>query len=381
MLGFTLSPEQLELREMYRKFAREKVEPRAREMDESEKMDMDLIREMQEVGLFGIPFEEKYGGAGLDTMAYILMMEEISRVDASTGITLSVHTSLCAASIAEFGTEEQKERWLRPLIDGRRVGSFGLTEPNAGSDVAGTVTSAVREGDEYVISGSKIFTTNSGFADVFLVFALTDKNAGPHRGMSAFLINRDAAGLCVQPDIKRMGIRGASNCEVSYAGVRVPARDLLGEEGMGFKIAMRALDGGRIGIAAQSVGLAQGALDAAVAYCKERRQFGRPISAFQNTQFKIAEIQAKIDAARLLTYQAAWAKDAGEPFGVYAAEAKLIASAVANEACRDAVQFMGGYGYCREYGVERKLRDAKITEIYEGTSEVMKMVIAGSLLK
>ena len=273
----------------------------------------------------------------------------------------------------DLSTPEQKEKWLRPLADGSKIGCFGLTEPDAGSDVAGARTVAVKDGDEYVINGSKIFTTNSGFADTFLVFALTDKAAGPHKGMSAFLIDRNTPGITVQPDIKRMGIRGASNSEVVYTDVRVPASDLLGGEGKGFKIAMKALDGGRIGIAAQSVGLAQGALDEAIAYCKERKQFGKPITAFQNTQFRIAELQARIDAARLLTWRAAVAKDNGEPYNVYAAEA--------NDVCRAAVQFMGGYGYCREYGVERKLRDVKITEIYEGTSEVMKMVISGSLLR
>ncbi len=381
MIGFTLTEEQLEMQAMYRRFAEEKIRPLAEEMDEKEEMNEGLLQELQEAGFFGIPFAEELGGAGLDVLSYVLMMEEVSKVDASTSITLSVHTSLCASSINEYATDEQKEKWLRPLLDGSKIGCFGLTEPNAGSDVAGAVTAATKDGDDYVLNGSKIFTTNAGFADTFLVFALTDKEAGPYKGMSAFLVDRNTPGLTVHPDIKRMGIRAASNCEVSYEDVRIPAADRLGPEGKGFSIAMKALDGGRIGIAAQAVGLAQGALNEAIAYCKERKQFGKPIVAFQNTQFKMAECQAKINAARLLTYRAAVAKDNGEPYGVYAAEAKLIASAVANEVCRDSVQFMGGYGYCREYGVERKLRDVKITEIYEGTSEVMKMVISGALLK
>ena len=381
MIGFNLTEEQKEMQAFFRKISQERVKAAAEKMDEEEKMDMDLIHEMQSLGMFGIPFSEEVGGAGLDVFNYVLLMEELSKVDASTSITVSVHTSLCASSIEEFATPEQKEKWLRPLADGSKIGCFGLTEPDAGSDVAGARTVAVKDGDEYVINGSKIFTTNSGFADTFLVFALTDKAAGPHKGMSAFLIDRNTPGITVQPDIKRMGIRGASNSEVVYTDVRVPASDLLGGEGKGFKIAMKALDGGRIGIAAQSVGLAQGALDEAIAYCKERKQFGKPITAFQNTQFRIAELQARIDAARLLTWRAAVAKDNGEPYNVYAAEAKLVASDVANDVCRAAVQFMGGYGYCREYGVERKLRDVKITEIYEGTSEVMKMVISGSLLR
>ena len=313
-------------------------------------------------------------------------MEEVSRVDGSTGITISVHTSLCCSCIDGFGTEEQKQKFLRPLIDGSKTGCFGLTEPNAGSDAAGQQTQAVYDEatDEYIINGGKIFTTNSGFADTCIVFAMTDKTQGT-RGISAFVVplkdeegNR-TPGVTVSDNIRRMGIRAASNCEVSYENVRVPAGNRLGKEGQGFKIAMKALDGGRIGIAAQSVGLAQGALNEAMAYVKERKQFGRPISAFQTTQFKLADMQTKIDAARLLTYRAAVTKDEGGNYGPEAAMAKLFASDMANEVCREAVQLMGGYGYCREYPVERALRDAKITEIYEGTSEVMKMVISGAM--
>ena len=364
---------------MYRKFAEERVKPLAHEMDEAEKMNMDLIKEMQQCGFFGIPFPEEYGGAGGDVLSYVLCMEEMSKADASTGVTLSVHTSLCASTIQEFGTEEQKQKWLRPLADGSKIGCFGLTEPGAGSDVAGARTTAVKEGDEYVINGEKIFTTNSGFADTFLVFALTDKSLPAHKGMSAFLVDRNTPGITVTADIPRMGIRAASNAAVVYENVRVPAENLLGGEGKGFKIAMKALDGGRIGIAAQAVGIAQGALNEAIKYDKERVQFGKTIASFQNTQFKMADLQTKIDAARLLTWRAAVAKDKGEPYNVYAAMAKLMASDVANQVTRDCVQFLGGYGFAREYSVERMMRDAKITEIYEGTSEVMKMVISGSL--
>ena len=379
MVDFNLDSEHLELRDMYRKFAEEKVKPLAHEMDESEKMDMGLIKEMQECGFFGIPFPEEYGGAGGDVLSYVLCMEEMSKADASTGVTLSVHTSLCASSIQEFGTEEQKQKWLRPLADGSKIGCFGLTEPGAGSDVAGARTVAVKDGDEYVINGEKIFTTNSGFADTFLVFAITDKSLPAHKGMSAFLVDRNTPGITVTADIPRMGIRAASNAAVVYEDVRVPAENLLGEEGKGFKIAMKALDGGRIGIAAQAVGIAQGALNEAIKYDKERVQFGKTIASFQNTQFKMADLQTKIDAARLLTWRAAVAKDNGEPYSVYAAMAKLMASDVANQVTRDCVQFLGGYGFAREYSVERMMRDAKITEIYEGTSEVMKMVISGSM--
>ena len=379
MIDFNLDSEHLELRDMYRKFAEERVKPLAHEMDEAEKMNMDLIKEMQQCGFFGIPFPEEYGGTGGLVLSYVLCMEEMSKADASTGVTLSVHTSLCASTIQEFGTEEQKQKWLRHLADGTRCGCFGLSEPGGGSGVAGARTTAVKEGDEYVINGEKIFTTNSGFADTFLVFALTDKSLPAHKGMSAFLVDRNTPGITVTADIPRMGIRAASNAAVVYENVRVPAENLLGGEGKGFKIAMKALDGGRIGIAAQAVGIAQGALNEAIKYDKERVQFGKTIASFQNTQFKMADLQTKIDAARLLTWRAAVAKDKGEPYNVYAAMAKLMASDVANQVTRDCVQFLGGYGFAREYSVERMMRDAKITEIYEGTSEVMKMVISGSL--
>ena len=380
MIGFNLDSVHQELQDMYRKFAEERVKPLAHEMDEKEAFDRGLLKEMQECGFFGIPFSEAYGGAGGDVLSYVLCMEEMSKVDASTGITLSVHTSLCASTIEEFGTEEQKQKWLRPLADGSKIGCFGLTEPGAGSDVAGARTTAVKDGDEYVINGEKIFTTNSGFADTFLVFALTDKSVPAHKGMSAFLVDRNTPGITVTPDIPRMGIRAASNAAVVYEDVRVPADALLGGvEGKGFKMAMKALDGGRIGIAAQSVGIAQGAINEAIKYDKERVQFGKTIASFQNTQFKLAEMQTKVDAARLMTWRAAVAKDKGEAYSVYAAMAKLMASDVANEVTRGCVQLLGGYGYAREYTVERFMRDAKITEIYEGTSEVMKMVISGSM--
>ena len=380
MIDFNLDSVHQELQDMYRKFAEERVKPLAHEMDEKEAFDRGLLKEMQECGFFGIPFSEAYGGAGGDVLSYVLCMEEMSKVDASTGITLSVHTSLCASTIEEFGTEEQKQKWLRPLADGSKIGCFGLTEPGAGSDVAGARTTAVKDGDEYVINGEKIFTTNSGFADTFLVFALTDKSVPAHKGMSAFLVDRNTPGITVTADIPRMGIRAASNAAVVYEDVRVPADALLGGvEGKGFKMAMKALDGGRIGIAAQSVGIAQGAINEAIKYDKERVQFGKTIASFQNTQFKLAEMQTKVDAARLMTWRAAVAKDKGEAYSVYAAMAKLMASDVANEVTRGCVQLLGGYGYAREYTVERFMRDAKITEIYEGISEVMKMVISGSM--
>lgn len=379
-MDFKLDKSHLLQQELFRRFAETEIKPLAKEMDEKEAYDLELLAKMQKYGFFGVPYSKEYGGAGSDTLGYTLCMEEVSKIDASTGITISVHTSLCCSCINNYGTEEQKQKYLRPLIDGSRIGCFGLTETNAGSDVQGAQTTAVKDGDEWVINGSKIFTTNSGFADTCIVFALTDRSVPAAKGMTAFIVDlKDTPGVTVSENIERMGIRAASNCIVSYDNVRVSADRQLGQVGKGFKIAMGALDCGRIGIAAQAVGIAQGALNEAIKYGKERKQFGKPINSFQNTQFKMAELQTKIDAARLMTWRAAIAEDNHEVFGPLAAMAKLMASDVANETTRACVQFMGGYGYCREYPVERMMRDAKITEIYEGTSEVMKMVISGSM--
>ncbi|MBQ6496112.1 MAG: acyl-CoA dehydrogenase family protein [Firmicutes bacterium] len=377
---FKLTGEQSLNQERYRAFAQKVVKPLGEMMDENEKMDEGLLVALKKEGFLGIPFAEKYGGVGGTYLDYCLAVEELSKCDGSTGVTISVHTSLCCSCIDSFGTEDQKEKFLRPLVNGTSYGCFGLTEPNAGSDAAGQQTEAVYDEstDEYVINGSKIFTTNAEFADYCVVFAMTNKELGT-KGISAFIVDLHTNGVKISPNIRRMGIRAASNCEVFYENVRVPAANRLSDEGNGFKIAMKALDGGRIGIAAQAVGLAQGALDIALAYVKERKQFGRPIAAFQTTQFKLAQMQTEIDAARLLVYRAATSKDDGEVYGPQAAMAKLKASAVANDVAREAVQLMGGYGYCREYQGERFLRDAKITEIYEGTSEVMKMVISGAM--
>ena len=377
-MDFKLSKSQQLQKDLFHRFAENEIRPLAREMDETEVYSMELVEKMQKLGFFGIPYSKKYGGGGADTLTYTLCMEEVSKVDASTGITISVHTSLCCACINDFGTEEQKEEYLRPLVSGQKVGCFSLTEPNAGSDASGLQTTAVLDGDEYVINGSKVFTTNSGFADTFVVFAVTDKAMGSD-GISAFIVDRNTPGLTVSANIPRMGIRAASNCEVSYENVRVPVKNRLRGEGKGYEIAMHALDGGRIGIGAQAVGIAQGALNEAMKYVKERKQFGRPISAFQNTRFKLAEMQTQVDAARLMVWRAAMMKDNKEDYSAAAAMCKLFASDVANQVTRGCVQLLGGYGYSREYPVERMMRDAKITEIYEGTSEVMKMVIYGSL--
>jgi butyryl-CoA dehydrogenase len=332
---------------------------------------------------FASPCAPKHaGGPEMPFATCCAMWEELARADLGCATSFGIN-NLGSYPVLLAGNEAQQKEHFGNLLQGK-FGAFGLTEKGAGSDAGAVATEAVKKGDKYIINGGKIFTTNSGFADICVVFAMTDKTIGT-KGISAFIVPlRDdegnvTPGVTISENIKRMGIRAASNCEVSYENVRVPAERLLGKEGQGFKIAMKALDGGRIGIAAQAVGLAQGAIDEAMAYVKERKQFGRPISAFQTTQFKLADMQTKVDAARLLTWRAACIKDAGENYSSAAAMAKLFASSMANEVCREAVQLMGGYGYCREYPVERALRDAKITEIYEGTSEVMKMVISGAM--
>jgi butyryl-CoA dehydrogenase len=377
-MDFKLSETHLLQRELFRRFAAAEIAPLAEEMDETETYDLGLLKKLHEYGFMGVPYSKEYGGPGGDYLAFALCMEELSAADAGTGLTISVHTSLACSCVDGFGTPAQKEKWLRPMISGLKTGCFGLTEPNAGSDAAGLQTKAFLDGDEYVISGAKIFTTNAGFAETFVMFAMTDKSLGT-KGISAFVMDRDTPGLTVGKNIHRMGVRAASNCEVAYDDVRVPVENRIGKEGDGFKIAMRALDAGRIGIAAQAVGVAQSALNEAVKYIKDRKQFNKRISSFQNSQFQVADMQTRIDAARLLTFRAAVSKDCGEAYGPQAAMAKLFASRVAGDVTREAVQLMGGYGYSREYPVERMMRDAKITEIYEGTSEVMKMVIAGSM--
>lgn len=374
-MDFKLTKTQMLQQELFRKFAETEVKPIAKDMDEAEDYDRELLQKLQKIGAFGIPYSREYGGQGADVLTYTLCMEEMSKVDASTGITLSVHTSLCCPCINEFGTEEQKQKYLRPLVDGSKIGCFGLTEPGAGTDAAGVRTEATLDGDYYVLNGTKMFTTNSGFADIFIVFALTDKSKGP-KGMSAFIVERESEGLSVGPNIERMGIRAASNCEVIYENVKVPKENLLGKEGQGFKIAMQTLDGGRIGVASQALGLAEGAIDECVKYVMERKQFGKKIGQMQNTQFELADMAAKVEAAKLLVYEAACTKDAHGAYSHLAAMAKYLAGATASDVTRRCVQLFGGYGYTRDYPIERMMRDAKITEIYEGTAEVQKIVIS-----
>ncbi|MDO4711548.1 MAG: acyl-CoA dehydrogenase [Peptostreptococcaceae bacterium] len=379
-MNFSFSKEQLLLQGMLRDFALNEVKPIAAEIDEEERFPEETVEKMVKVGMMGIPFPKQYGGAGANYLEYVMAVEELSKVCATTGVILSAHTSLGAAPIAEWGTEEQKQKYLVPLANGTHLGAFGLTEPNAGTDAAGQQTTAVLDGDAYILNGSKIFITNAIYADTYIVMAMTDKSLGT-KGISAFIVEKGMPGFSFGPKEKKMGIRGSATCELIFENVRVPKENLLGKEGFGFKIAMKTLDGGRIGIAAQALGIAQGAIDETITYVKERKQFGRSISQFQNTQFQLADMQAKVDAARLLVYRAADAKDKGLPYGVPAATAKLFAAEVAMEVTTKCVQLFGGYGYTREYPVERMMRDAKITEIYEGTSEVQRMVIAASLLK
>ncbi len=379
-MDFSFAKEYEVCRSMFRDFAQNEVKPLAEEVDEEERFPAETVKKMATCGMMGIPIPKEYGGAGADTLTYILAVEELSKACGTTGVILSAHTSLCAVPILEYGTEEQKQKYLIPLAKGEKLGAFALTEPNAGTDAAAQQTIAEDCGDYYLLNGSKIFITNSGYADIFIIMAMTDKKAGT-RGISAFILERGTPGFTIGKHEKKMGIRGSSTCELIFEDVKVPKENLLGKLGRGFGLSMKTLDGGRIGIAAQALGLAQGALDETISYTKERKQFGRAISKFQNTQFQLAEMHCKTEAARNLVYKAAWKKDQKQPFSVDAAMAKLFASETAMEVTTKAVQLHGGYGYTREYSVERMMRDAKITEIYEGTSEVQRMVIAGSILR
>ena len=379
-MDFVLSKEQEMARGLFRQFAETEVKPLAQEVDETEHFPIETVKKMQKYGFMGIPFSKEMGGQGCDSLTYAICVEELSRVCGTTGVIVSAHTSLGAEPINKFGTPEQKQKYLIPLAKGEKLGAFGLTEPGAGTDAAGQQTKAVLEGDHYVLNGSKIFITNGGQADIYIIFAMTDKSKGT-KGISAFIVEKDFPGFSIGTKEKKMGIRGSSTTELIFENCIVPKENLLGQEGKGFGIAMTTLDGGRIGIAAQALGLAQGAFDETVAYVKERKQFGRSIAQFQNTQFQLADMKTKIEAARLLVYNAAIAKDTKKRFSVEAAMAKLYAAEVAMEVTTKCVQLHGGYGYTREYPVERMMRDAKITEIYEGTSEVQRMVISGDLLR
>ncbi|WHY56660.1 acyl-CoA dehydrogenase [Peribacillus simplex] len=379
-MQFKLTEEHEMIRKMVRDFAQNEVAPTAAERDEEERFDREIFDKMAELGLTGIPWPEEYGGIGSDYLAYCIAIEELSRVCASTGVTLSAHTSLAGWPIYKFGSEEQKQKYLRPMAQGEKIGAYGLTEPGSGSDAGGMRTTAKLVGDEYVISGSKIFITNGGIADTYVVFALTDPES-KQKGTSAFIIEKDFPGFSVGKKEKKLGIRSSPTTEIIFDECRVPKENLLGKEGEGFKIAMMTLDGGRNGIAAQAVGIAQGALDAAVDYAKERVQFGKPISAQQGIGFKLADMATGVEASRLLTYQAAWLESVGLPYGKESAMSKLFAGDTAMKVTTEAVQVFGGYGYTKDYPVERYMRDAKITQIYEGTQEIQKLVISRMVTK
>ena len=380
-MDFHLTKEQLLVRKMYREFAENEVKPLAAEIDEEERFPMETVEKMAKLGMMGIYFPKEYGGAGGDVLSYAMCVEELAKVCGTTAVIVSAHTSLCCAPIFEHGTEAQKQKYLPDLLSGKKIGAFGLTEPGAGTDAQGQQTTAVLDesGENYILNGTKCFITNATEADTFVVFAMTDPHLGNH-GISAFIVEKDFPGFSIGKHEKKMGIRGSATSDLIFEDCIVPKENMLGKEGKGFKVAMGTLDGGRVGVAAQALGIGEGAIDEAVAYTKERMQFKKRLSQFQNTQFQLADMKTRADAAQLLVYRAACAKDNGDPnCGFYSSMAKLFAAEMASDVTRRAVQLFGGYGYTREYPVERMMRDAKITEIYEGTSEVQRMVISSHL--
>jgi len=383
-MDFMLSEQHEMARKLFRDFAEKEVKPLAAEVDETEEFPRANVKKMGKLGFLGIPVSKEYGGQGCDVLTYAMCVEELSKVCGTTGVIVSAHTSLCCDPIQTYGTEEQKKKYLPALAGGEKLGAFGLTEPGAGTDAQGQQTKAVLDGDEWVLNGTKIFITNGKEADVYVVIAVTgtvEKRGKLQKEISAFIVEKGTPGFSFGTKEKKMGIRGSSTYELIFTDCRIPKANLLGKQGDGFKIAMHTLDGGRIGIAAQALGIAEGALERTIAYVKERKQFSRSIAQFQNTQFQLADMATKVKAAQLLVYQAALAKDTKSSYGFEAAQAKLYAAEVAMEVTTKAVQLHGGYGFIREYEVERMMRDAKITEIYEGTSEVQRMVISASLLK
>ena len=374
-MEFGFSKELDLLREMYKKFAETEIKPLAEELDEDERLPVESIPKLSRYGFMGIPFPKEYGGAGGNYLTYAMAIEELGKVCGTTAVVVSAHTSLCAGPIYYFGTEEQKQKYLVPLAKGEKIGAFGLTEPSAGTDSSMQQTTAKLEGYEYVLIGTKVFITNAGYADIYVVIAMTDKSKG-NRGISAFIVEKGTPGFSIGKKEIKMGIRGSATCALIFENCRIPKENLLGKEGQGFKIAMQTLDGGRIGLASQALGIMQGAIDECVKYVMERKQFGKKIGQFQNTQFELADMATKAEAAKLLVYKAACEKDAGRPYSHLSAMCKYYAGSTASDVTRRCVQLFGGYGYTRDYPVERMMRDAKITEIYEGTSEVQKMVIS-----
>ncbi len=383
-MDFTLSKKHEMARTLFKEFAEKEVKPLAQDVDENEQFPVETVAKMAKAGFLGIPVPKEYGGQGCDPLTYVMCVEELSKVCGTTGVIVSAHTSLCIDPIQTFGTEEQKKKYIPDLASGKKLGAFGLTEPGAGTDAQGQQTKAVLDGDEWVLNGSKCFITNGSYADVYIVIAVTgvvEKRGRKTKEISAFIVEKGTPGFTFGTKEKKMGIRGSATYELIFEDCRIPKENLLGKQGKGFGIAMHTLDGGRIGIASQALGLAEGALERTIEYVKERKQFGRSIGQFQNTQFQLADMATKVEAAKQLVYKAAMAKATQKVYSVEAAMAKLYAAEVAMEVTTKAVQLHGGYGYIREYDVERMMRDAKITEIYEGTSEVQRMVISGNLLK
>ena len=383
-MDFTLSKKHEMARTLFKEFAEKEVKPLAQDVDENEQFPVETVAKMAKAGFLGIPVPKEYGGQGCDPLTYVMCVEELSKVCGTTGVIVSAHTSLCIDPIQTFGTEEQKKKYIPDLASGKKLGAFGLTEPGAGTDAQGQQTKAVLDGDEWVLNGSKCFITNGSYADVYIVIAVTgvvEKRGRKMKEFSAFIVEKGTPGFTFGTKEKKMGIRGSATYELIFEDCRIPKENLLGKQGKGFGIAMHTLDGGRIGIASQALGLAEGALERTIEYVKERKQFGRSIGQFQNTQFQLADMATKVEAAKQLVYKAAMAKATQKVYSVEAAMAKLYAAEVAMEVTTKAVQLHGGYGYIREYDVERMMRDAKITEIYEGTSEVQRMVISGNLLK
>lgn len=379
-MDFQLTKEQKMVQKMIRDFSKGEIEPVAAEIDEDERFPLDIIKQMARYGLMGMPFPKEYGGSGADSISYAIVMEELSKAYTAIGTIVAAHTSLCAWPIYAFGTEEQKQKYLVPLAEGEHLGAFGLTEPNAGSDAAAQQTVAKDMGDHWLINGSKVFITNGGYADTFVCFAMTDKSKGT-KGISAFIIEKSDEGFSIGKTEEKLGIRASSTTELVFQDCKIPKERLLGKLDQGFKVAMATLEGGRIGIAAQAVGVAQGAFDLTVEYMKQRKQFGKRLSKFQYLAFEMAEMATKIKASRLMVYEAADLKDRHLPHALNSAMAKYYAAETAMQVATKGLQFHGGYGFIKDYAIERYFRDAKITEIYEGTSEVQKLIISSSIFR
>ncbi|MBN1061841.1 acyl-CoA dehydrogenase [Clostridium botulinum] len=379
-MDFTLTKQQEMIKEMARQFAENELKPRVLENDENSEFPIEAYKKLGKLGFIGIPYPKEYGGAGGDYLSYVLAVEEISKVDASFGISYSVTTSLCSGGIINAASEEQKKKYLPDVLSGKKLGSFGLTEPNAGSDAGGCITTAEKKGDYYILNGSKCFITNGPLSETFLVFALTDKSKGS-KGLSAFIVEKEFEGFSIGKIENKCGIKSAQVSELIFENCKVPAENLVGAEGKGFGIAMKALDGGRIGVAAQGLGIAEGAFDIVKQYLKDRQQFGKPLWKNQYLAFKMAELELEIEKAKYILYKAAMDKQEGRPYSVSAAKAKLSCTDVAMKVTVEAVQMLGGNGYMKEYNVERMMRDAKITQIYEGTNEIQKLIISGSIFR